>query len=167
MIPVFIALGSNIEPRLKYLTAAVDQLQTLGKLIKIAPLYLSSAYGVPDQPDFFNSAAMLNTNFLPLDLLTALKDIEGKIGRKERYHWGPREIDLDIIFYDNETVDEKELIIPHPDYKNRRFVLHPLVDMEPNYSPPGETKNLSQLLHECTDDTHIKLETKNWYDKWK
>lgn len=167
MIPVFIALGSNIEPRLQYLSSAIDQLQTLGKVKKIAPLYRSSAYGVKEQSYFLNSACILSTNFLPLDLLKALKDIEGKIGRKERFHWGPREIDLDIIFYSNETVEEEELVIPHPDYKNRRFVLQPLADMEADYSPPGETKNLSQLLDECQDKTHIKLETKNWYDKWK
>lgn len=167
MKPVFIALGSNIEPRLQYLSSAIDQLQALGTVKKIAPLYRSSAYGVKEQSYFLNSACLLNTNFLPLDLLKALKDIERKIGRKERFHWGPREIDLDIIFYNNETVEKEELVIPHPDYKNRRFVLQPLADMEAEYSPPGETRNLSRLLLECPDSTHIKLETKNWYDKWK
>ena len=99
MIPVFINLGSNVEPKLQYLTSAIDQFQTIGKITKIAPLYLTSPYGVTTQPDFLNSAFILSTNFLPLDLLTALKDIERKIGRIERFHWGPREIDLDIIFY--------------------------------------------------------------------
>ena len=167
MIPVYIALGSNIEPRIQYLTSALDQLNNLGIFINIAPLYRSNAYGVKEQSYFLNSACILSTNFLPLDLLKALKDIEGKIGRRERFYWGPREIDLDIIFYNNEIIEEEALIIPHPDYKNRRFVLQPLVDMESNFSPPGETKKLSQLLHECPDNTHIKLETKNWYDKWK
>jgi 2-amino-4-hydroxy-6-hydroxymethyldihydropteridine diphosphokinase len=167
MNPVFIALGSNIEPRLQYLSSAIDQFQSLGTVKKIAPLYRSSAYGVKEQSYFFNSACLLNTNFLPLDLLKALKDIERKIGRKERFHWGPREIDLDIIFYNDKIVQEESLVIPHPDYKNRRFVLQPLADMEADYSPPGEIRNLRQLLLDCPDNTHIKLEKKNWYDKWK
>lgn len=167
MIPVYIALGCNVEPRLKYLTSAIDLLQALGTITKIASLYRSSAYGVEDQPDFFNSACLLNTNFLPLDLLKALKDIEKKAGRKERFHWGPREIDLDIIFYNNKIINEKELIVPHSDYKNRRFVLQPLAEIAEDFISPGESKNLHELLQECPDKTHINLEIRNWYKKWK
>lgn len=167
MIPAFIALGSNIEPRLKYLTAAVDRLKNLGTITKIAPLYQSRAYGVKNQPDFYNSACMLNTKFLPLDLLKALKDIEKEIGRKERFHWGPREIDLDIIFYGDTTINEKELVIPHRDYKNRRFVIQSLANIEPNFIPPNESKNLLQLSEACQDETHLKLQNMNWYNQWK
>jgi dihydroneopterin aldolase/2-amino-4-hydroxy-6-hydroxymethyldihydropteridine diphosphokinase len=163
MIPVFVALGSNVEPRLKYLTSAVDEMQLAGKIGKIAPLYSSSGYGVEDQADFLNSACILGTNLLPLDLLKTLKDIELKLGRKKRSRWGPREIDLDIIFYNNEVIEEEGLIIPHPDYKNRRFVLGPISEMEPDFNPPRENKNVKQLLDSCRDDTHIKLEMTNWY----
>ena len=167
MIPVYIALGCNVKPCKKYLTSAIDLLQALGTITKIASLYRSNAYGVENQPDFFNSACLLNTNFLPLDLLEGLKDIEKKIGRKERFHWGPREIDLDIIFYDNEIINENELIVPHSDYKNRRFVLQPLAEIAEYFIPPGESKNLQTVLYECPDVTHVKLEIKDWYKKWK
>ncbi len=167
MILAFIALGSNVEPRLKYLTLAVDQLQFLGEIKRIAPLYHSSAYGVENQADFFNSACILGTNLLPLDLLKSLKDIEEKLGRKERFRWGPREIDLDIIFYGNEIIKEEGLVIPHPDYKNRRFVLLPISDMDPDLIPPDDNKNVKQLLDHCQDKTQIKLEMTNWHIKWK
>lgn len=167
MIPVFIALGSNIEPRLTYLTAAVDQLHTFGEITKIAALYESTAYGVEDQPAFFNSACILNTKVLPLDLLESLKAIEKKLGRKQRTRWARREIDLDIVFYNQEIIREKELVIPHPDYKNRRFVLQPLADLDANFKPPGEHKNIKQLLDSCPDNTEIELKTANWYHQWK
>lgn len=163
MIPAYIALGSNIESRLDYLTAAIDQLQLLGKIEKVAPLYRSSPYGVEDQADFLNSACILNTRILPLDLLNSLKDIEEKLGRKERFHWGPREIDLDIIFYNKQVIGEDELIIPHSDYKNRIFVLMPLCDLDAAFIPPGEDKNLAQLKADCPDKTQIKLEAENWW----
>lgn len=163
MIPAYIALGSNIEPRLNYLTAAIEQLQSLGKIERVAPLYRSGPYGVETQADFFNSACILNTSILPLDLLNSLKDIEEKLGRKKRFHWGPREIDLDIIFYDQQVIEEDELTIPHADYKNRIFVLMPLCGLDATFIPPGEDKDLAQLKADCQDKTQIKLEAENWW----
>lgn len=163
MTPAYIALGSNVEPRLNHLIAAVDQLQVLGKIEKVAPLYRSSPYGVENQADFLNSACILHTRILPLDLLNSLKDIEVKLGRKERFRWGPREIDLDIIFYDQQVIEEDELVIPHTDYKNRIFVLKPLCDLHATFTPPGEDRNLAQLMTDCPDKTQIKLEAENWW----
>lgn len=167
MIRAFVALGSNVEPRLKYLTSAVDELQDLGTVLKIAPLYRSRAYGVEDQPDFLNSACILNTNILPLDFLKALKDIEKKLGRRKTFRWGPREIDLDIILFGDQVLNTEELIIPHPGFKERRFVLLPLVQMDANFIPPAESRSLKEILHDCSDATPVKLEKKNWYPSWK
>jgi 2-amino-4-hydroxy-6-hydroxymethyldihydropteridine diphosphokinase len=163
MTRAFIALGSNVEPRLKYLTSAVDQLGQFGTVSKIAPLYKSSAYGVQNQPDFFNSACILNTNILPLDLLKALKDIEAKLGRKRRFRWGPREIDLDIIFYGDTVINEEMLVLPHPGFSERRFVLLPLTKMDADFIPPEESRNLKELLRDCRDETPLRLEKNNWY----
>jgi len=167
MIPAFVALGSNIEPRLKYLTSAVVQLEKLGTVLKIAPLYRSHPYGVEDQPDFLNSACILSTNFLPLDFLKALKDIEKKLGRRKTFRWGPREIDLDIIFLGDRIINEEELVIPHPGFRERRFVLLPLVQMDAHFIPPAENRTLKELLNDCSDETPIKLEEDNWYPLWK
>lgn len=167
MSPAFVALGSNVEPRLNYLTSAVVQLQELGMVMKIAPLYRSSPYGFEHQSDFLNSACILNTNFLPLDLLKALKDIERKLGRQKRFRWGPREIDLDIIFFGDMTINEEELVIPHPGFKERRFVLLPLTKLDANFTPPAENRNLKEILQDCSDETSIKLEKNNWYPQWK
>jgi 2-amino-4-hydroxy-6-hydroxymethyldihydropteridine diphosphokinase len=163
MTRTFIALGSNVEPRQKYLISAVDQLGKLGTVSKIAPLYMSRAYGVQNQPDFYNSACILNTNILPLDLLKALKDIEAKIGRKRRFRWGPREIDLDIVLYGNTVINEEGLIIPHPEFRERRFVLLPLTKMDADFIPPEESRNLNELLRDCKDETHVRLEKDDWY----
>jgi 2-amino-4-hydroxy-6-hydroxymethyldihydropteridine diphosphokinase len=167
MTPVFIALGSNIEPRLKYLTSAMAQLQKLGTVLKIAPLYRSGPFGIEDQPDFLNSACILSTNFLPLDFLKALKDIEKNLGRRKTFRWGPREIDLDIIFFGDRIINQEELIIPHPGFKERRFVLLPLVQMDADFIPPAENRTLKEILHGCSDETTLKLEKKNWYPSWK
>lgn len=163
MTRTFIALGSNVEPRLKYLISAVDQLGQLGTVSKIAPLYESNAYGVQNQPDFYNSACILNTNILPLDLLKALKDIEAKLGRKRRFRWGPREIDLDIIFYGDTVINKEGIIIPHAGFKQRRFVLLPLTKMDADFIPPEESRNLNELLRDCKDETRVRLEKDDWY----
>lgn len=163
MIPVFIALGSNIEPRLAYLTAAVDQLHKLGEITKVASLYESTAYGIEHQPDFLNSACILKTDLSAGDLLVSLKWIEKQLGRKHRGRWAPREIDLDIIFYDERVIREDELVIPHPDYKNRSFVLRPLADLDASFTPPGEYRNVKELLDSCPDNTQIKTKTSEWY----
>jgi 2-amino-4-hydroxy-6-hydroxymethyldihydropteridine diphosphokinase len=162
MIPVYLALGSNIEPREIYLSQAVKQLKMLGKIKKIAPLYESEPYGVADQPSFLNTAVLLETDISPLDLLRALKSIEHKLGRRNRYRWGPREIDIDIIFYGEKIIREKDLHIPHYDYQNRCFVLQPLMDLQPDFEAPDIHRPLSELYQDCPDNSQLKLLKKVW-----
>ena len=97
MAEVFIALGSNLGDRLNYLIKSVNLLNLIGNVSSIAKLYQSSAYGFTAQPFFLNSAILLQTDIVPLNLLERLKNIEREVGRKKRIRWGPREIDLDII----------------------------------------------------------------------
>lgn len=163
MTDVYIALGSNLDNRLNYLKKAVDLLNSLGNIPVTGGLYESSAYGFTDQPSFLNSALLLKTELKPIDLLNRLKEIEIKVGRKKRIHWGPREIDLDIVFYDKKTLQFKELIIPHPDFQNRRFVLQPLADISPDFVPPAHSESVSELLNNCNDNTKIELIAMEWY----
>ena len=119
MADVYIALGSNIGDRKRHLLKAINKIHSIGEIISIAPLYLSSAYGFFEQPDFYNSIVLLKTKLEPLKLLNKLKLIEVEVGRKNRIRWGPREIDLDIIFYNQEIIETNELTVPHPDFKNQ------------------------------------------------
>ncbi len=163
MSEALIAIGSNVGDRCSYLKQAVDNIQSLGDVKQVAPLYETSAYGLTDQPDFLNSVILLRTSVKPKTLLHKLKSIEVTVGRKERIRWGPREIDLDIIFYDDKILRTVDLSIPHPDFQNRRFVLEPLADIAPEWKSPIDGKTVLELLNNCADKTIIELVEKDWY----
>ena len=163
MAEVYIAIGSNLGNRLEYLRNAVNSLNKVGKVLAIAKLYQSGAYGYSRQPSFYNSAVLLETKLAPVELLNALKNIEKKGGRKKRVRWGPREIDLDIIFYDQKMLQTKQLTLPHPDFHNRRFVLQPLADIAPDFVSPTHRKSVLELLNNCQDSTKNKLIETEWY----
>lgn len=162
MSAAYLAIGSNLEPRETYLRRAIEELSSLGTIKKIAPLYESEPYGITDQPLFLNSAVLIETNLTPRDLLREIKNIERSLGRQSRSRWGPREIDLDIIFYESDIIREDGLRIPHYDYQNRRFVLQPLTDMEPQFLAPDTRKTLRQALLECPDHSRLTLLKKDW-----
>lgn len=158
-----IALGSNVGDRLIYLKNALSSIHLRGTILKISPLYETSPYGFIDQPHFLNAVLVMETCLSAERLLSDLKIIENEVGRKQRIRWGPREIDLDIIFYDQLQLDSENLTIPHPDFHNRRFVLQPLADIAPDWQIPGSTQTIQQILNICPDKTIIKLIKKDWY----
>lgn len=158
----YIALGSNVEPRLSWLQQAVDALDTFGNIEKVAPVYETAPYGIENQPPFLNSALILSTGASPFELLKQLKGIEQQIGRQNRYRWGPREIDLDIIFYGKDTICQSDLVIPHSDYRNRWFVLQPLSDIAPDYVPPDAGESIRDILARCREGADMKLFKDNW-----
>ncbi|UCF63600.1 MAG: 2-amino-4-hydroxy-6-hydroxymethyldihydropteridine diphosphokinase [bacterium] len=164
MMPkVFISLGSNKGDRQSFLIKAVTKMKQLGNFLSVSPLYRSSAYGFTDQPDFYNAVIIMDTEIPPQSLLKDLKEIELAVGRIETFHWGPREIDLDIILYEQMQLHNSELSIPHPDFQNRIFVLKPLADIAPEYPVPGENVTISELLNKCQDETIIEIVKKDWY----
>ena len=163
MADVVIALGSNLGDSLNYLHRALLKIRNLGTILKIASLYKSSAYGFQEQPDFLNTVIILNTKLKPQELLKALKQIEMDLGRTRTKRWGPREIDLDIILYDQLKIISENLTVPHPDFHNRNFVLLPLSEIAPELNSPVHEKTVSALLEKCGDKTQIKLWDKSWY----
>jgi 2-amino-4-hydroxy-6-hydroxymethyldihydropteridine diphosphokinase len=163
MTEVVLALGSNLGNSREYMIAALGHLKRLGSLKKVASLYQTSPYGYYDQPDFLNTAVIAETKLKPFPLLNTLKKIEQEMGRTERQRWGPREIDLDIIFYNQKVISSEELTIPHPDFHNRAFVLLPLAEIAPDWMSPLHRSPVKELLHACKDQTTIKLLEKNWY----
>jgi 2-amino-4-hydroxy-6-hydroxymethyldihydropteridine diphosphokinase len=163
MADVVIALGSNLGDSLNYLHRALLKMRSLGTILKIASLYKSSAYGFQEQPDFLNTVIVLSTKLKPLDLLKALKKIEMDLGRTRTKRWGPREIDLDIILYDQLKINSDTLTIPHPDFHNRNFVLLPLSEIASELTSPVHKMTVSDLLEKCGDETQITLLDKSWY----
>ena len=139
MTRVFVGLGSNLGDRLGYLRAAVDALESRG----LTPVVLSSVYESdplgPPQPDYLNAVAEISTTLGPRDLLETLKAVEAGLGREHTERWGPREIDLDLLLYGDEMIEEEGLTVPHPEMTRRSFVLLPLLEIAPDLDlPSGE-----------------------------
>ena len=145
---VFLALGTNLGDRLANLRAALDALRaTPGiRILAQSPIYETPAWGYEDQPAFLNMVVQAETDLEPRPLLTRLKEIERDLGRMPTFHWGPRLIDIDILFYGNLTLDTPELVIPHPRLHERAFVLVPLADLAPELLHPVLHQTVSQLL---------------------
>ena len=146
MSRVYIAIGSNVGDSRQSIAGAVAELGKYLTELRCAPIYTSRAVGYTDQPDFYNTAVSGHTVLAPRELLNVLKVIEQKVGRVQRFRWGPREIDLDIIFYDGLTMDKPDLTIPHPRFAERDFVLRPLLDLEPKLVDPRSKKKLEDIL---------------------
>jgi 2-amino-4-hydroxy-6-hydroxymethyldihydropteridine diphosphokinase len=156
----FIALGSNKGKRLSYMSQAKQELLKVGKIIKFSAIYENPALGNLSQKDFYNAVCEIETDLSPMQLLNAIKDIEIKIGRQPSFHWGPREIDLDIIDWDGETVSSEVLSIPHREMEKRDFVLIPLMEIKPDYKTRlGESIN--HLIKKLPEDK-TKVITNKW-----
>lgn len=149
---VFLGLGSNAGNRQKNLLAALAGLEKRPgiRVRKISSVYQTSPVG-PRQRWFLNAVADLETQLPPRKLLLALKRIERGMGRKKSVRWGPRVIDLDILFYGRKRVQTPGLTIPHPEFHRRKFVLKPLKEIAPNFRPPGFSQTVSRLLLKLTD----------------
>jgi 2-amino-4-hydroxy-6-hydroxymethyldihydropteridine diphosphokinase len=145
MAVVFLALGSNVGDGNKHLDDAIRLLGAKISDIIQAPRYTSKAVGFTDQADFLNTVIKGRTDLKPLDLLAFTQEIEKKIGRIWRFHWGPREIDIDIIFYDYQIINEPNLTVPHPRFSEREFVLKPLSYIVPDFIDPVSKLKIKKL----------------------
>jgi 2-amino-4-hydroxy-6-hydroxymethyldihydropteridine diphosphokinase len=132
----FVGIGSNLGDSVAAIRASVDALGALGSVERVSSLYRTPPWGNTEQPDFVNAVAALRTELAPRALLAALKDVERQLGRDDAgERWGPRTIDLDILIYGDERVDEPGLAIPHRHLSERAFALVPLAEIEPSYAP--------------------------------
>lgn len=146
MATVLLALGSNVGDSVDTIGRTIDALRKELRDITVAPVYISRAVGFTDQPDFYNTALRAGTDLSPEKLLKFVKSLEKKLGRIARFRWGPREIDIDIIFYDDLVVESPNLTIPHPRFAERDFVLRPIADIQPNLVDPVSGKTIHELL---------------------
>jgi len=128
---------------------ALEKMEHIGlNLIKTSTIIETEPYGYLDQDSFLNGACIVDTVFSPKELLYQLLAIEQELGRKREIRWGPRIIDLDIIFYEDQIIREKDLIIPHPDAHNRTFVMGPISEIAPFFVHPIYKKTVREIYHE-------------------
>ncbi len=147
---VYIAIGSNMGNKEAYMEQAVNALVSDSNFRKVrtSEWLVTKPYGGVEQDDFLNGVIEAQTLLSPRQLLERLHEIEQQAGRERLVHWGPRTLDLDILFYEDRIVNEEDLIIPHMDMANREFVLKPLSELAPAYLHPVFKKTVKQMLEE-------------------
>ena len=143
---IFLSLGTNLGDRAANLRSAVSALAPPMRVVRESSIYETAPWGFEDQSHFLNMVVEAETDLAPLDLLKYLKTLETELGRTPTFRYGPRLIDLDILFYDELILQKPELTIPHPRLHERAFVLVPLADLAPNFIHPVLQKTIQQLL---------------------
>ena len=142
----YVALGSNLGDKEANLRRALELVQQRGvEVVKTSSFICTEPYGVTDQPQFLNGVCEVRTSLEPLELLQTLLEIEQEMGRVRLRHWGERNIDLDLLLYEDVVMDTPELILPHPDMQNRDFVLLPLAEIAPELVHPILQKSIEEL----------------------
>jgi len=153
----YLSLGSNDGNSLQILTDAISNIAAAcGSVSAQSGVYRTAAWGVTEQPDFFNMAISLSTNLEPEALLFTLQQIEKQHNRRRTTKWGQRTLDIDILFYDDIDLSLQDLIIPHPFLHQRAFVLVPLATIAPKYMHPVLHLTIEQLLERCNDTLEVK-----------
>lgn len=153
----FIALGSNLGDREENLKKATVEIESnFGVTIKRSSIYETKPWGKANQPDFVNQVVVVDTFKSPEDCLTILLSIEDRMGRKREEKWGARIIDLDLLYVGNFILETEKLKLPHPGIPHRKFVLVPLVEIDPEFIHPQLRKTQQQLLAECSDLLEVK-----------
>lgn len=160
----YVAVGSNMGDSRKLIADGLAKLkmQETIRNFRESSLLVTKPYGPVEQDDFLNGCVAFETILEPEELLELLHGIEAAANRERKIHWGPRTLDLDIIFYDKLVYESEDLVIPHVDMHNREFVLKPLMELAPNYRHPLLGLTVKQMLDKVTaveEQTHIKDET--------
>ena len=140
VVEVLVGLGSNLDGPARQIETAFGMLEGIDqtRLVAKSSLYRSAPLGGIEQPDFVNAAALLTTVLPPREFLEELQSIESTRGRERgEIHWGPRVLDLDLLAYDGLSIDEPDLIVPHPGIASRNFVLLPLREIASDFEIPG------------------------------
>jgi len=151
-----LSLGSNIGDRMQFLTLAKAAIQQkAGVILMNSNIYETEPWGVENQDFYLNQIISLHTKLSPDSLLSNLQEIEISLGRERAVHFGPRTIDIDILYYDNRIIDSENLKIPHPFIHKRRFILVPLSEILPQMVHPLLKKTNINLLEELKDDNKI------------
>lgn len=162
---IFLGLGGNLADPLAAFRQVRDDLEANPEVscCRSSALYQTPAVGgPPGQPDYLNAALRCHTTLSAHELLACCQQMEDRAGRQRVEHWGPRTLDIDLLLYDKELIDDPHLTIPHPRLDSRHFVLLPLVDLAPDLEHPGLGLSLQELLDRLPPAEGIRLITRNW-----
>ena len=153
---IYLLLGSNLDDRLDNISQARHLIyQRIGAQVKESNIYETAPWGILEQAPFLNQALQINSDLKPEPLLKELKKIEALIGRTKTVAWGPRIIDIDILFYDDLIYESSTLNIPHKEIENRRFTLIPLIDIASDLVHPQKNLSIKSLLSRCEDNLQV------------
>lgn len=156
MNQVYLLIGGNMGDRLANLSAAADKIRVqCGNIAAASSVYRTAAWGLTDQPDFYNQCLHLQTNYNAEALMNVLLNIEKELGRVRNEKMGPRTVDIDILLFNNEVHDTEHLQVPHPRLHLRRFALIPLAELKAEYKHPVLNKTIAELLHDCPDTLDV------------
>lgn len=152
----YLGIGSNLGDKEKNLISAIDMLKAdeLCRVTKTSSFIITKPVGEVEQEDFLNGALEIKTLRTPDELLELIGKIETDLKRVRIIHWGPRTIDLDILYYDNQVIGTEQLTIPHPELQNREFVLKPMCEIAPNLNHPIYGKTIYQLYEELIKNSN-------------
>ena len=157
MNKTYFLLGSNMGNSKQQLAAAIRLIKkNIGKVIRQSSLYSTAAWGNTNQPDFLNQVIIVETKLTALQSIKTILSIEKEMGRTRTVKNAPRIIDIDILFFNKEIIEEKSLTIPHAEIPNRRFVLIPLNELAPNFKHPVFQQSIHHLLKNCKDPLNVK-----------
>ena len=160
IIDSYLSLGSNISPRFETLQTAISSLSLLpgSDVESVSTIYETEAVAFYSQTDYLNCAIHIKTELTPEALITSCRKIEFSNGRPVNRNKGaPRTLDIDIIFYGDRIINSDKLIVPHPRYADRRFVLEPLAEIAPDYICPDTGTSVADTLDQCTDRSRVHL----------
>jgi 2-amino-4-hydroxy-6-hydroxymethyldihydropteridine diphosphokinase len=157
MNKAYLLIGGNEGDRFMHLKEATTEIEkSCGKISLRSSIYETAAWGIHDQPSFLNQALEIMTPLKALTLMNSLLSIEEKLGRKRKEKYGPRIIDIDILFFNQDIINLPKLQIPHPELQNRRFALVPMSEIAQDLVHPALKKTILQLLNECKDTLDVK-----------
>jgi 2-amino-4-hydroxy-6-hydroxymethyldihydropteridine diphosphokinase len=154
-VGIHLLLGTNLGNKRRNLEQAKEKISVVAQILRSSVIYKTQAWGNTRQPDFYNQVVEISTSQTPEILLGEILAIEAEMGRERKEKWGARLIDIDILFFREEILNLPHLTIPHPEIANRKFVLVPLCELEPEMIHPVSKKSMRALLTECLD--HLKV----------
>lgn len=157
MNTIYLLLGSNLGNSRVQISKAIVRIEKhIGKVHRKSDFYYTAAWGNTEQPDFLNQVIIVESSLVPLETMRTILKIEETMGRRRTVKNAPRNIDIDILFFNKKIVAQPQLTIPHPEIQNRRFVLVPLNQLSPNLQHPLLKTTIHQLLLHCKDPLNVK-----------